>query len=183
GRDLYSTAMKTVMVGLLGLVILAHAQSGPPNTKTEAADGEAEVRTIVLHWQQSWDNFDPSVLQGDYADDADWLNAFGVRIKGSARIIEFVNRVVKRPNVQDRKTTWEEPVIRLVRPDVAVAYRDYKTVGHKTLDGKEMPQRITHSTWVLAKNDGRWRMESKLIFEKNGGPQRPPSQPSDPAKE
>ena len=94
-----------------------------------------------------------------------------------------MNRVVKRPNVQGRKTTWDEPVIRLVRPDVAVAYRDYKTVGHKTLDGKEMPPRITHSNWVLAKNDGRWRIVSQVISDDNGAGTSPPSQPSDPAKE
>jgi len=75
--------MKTIVVGLLGLVTLAHAQSGPPNAKAASAEEEAAVRAVVLHWQQSWDNFDPSVLQGDYADDADWLNAFGVRIKGA----------------------------------------------------------------------------------------------------
>jgi hypothetical protein len=32
--------------------------------------------------------------------------------------------------------------IRLVRSDVAVAYRSYQTRGHKTPDGKEMQENI-----------------------------------------
>ena len=153
------------MVALLGM---RPAQPGPQNARQSAsADDEAAVRAIVLHWQQSWEKFDASVLQGDYADDADWLNAFGVRIKGGGKIVEFVSRVVKRPNVQGRQTTWEEPVIRLARPDVAVAYRDYKTTGHKTFDGKEMPLRTTHSTWFLIKESGKWRITSQVICDDN----------------
>lgn len=189
GDRLYSTAMKLTVIkltiikltilGLLGslslLAVSAYAQTGP-NKPTQLASGEDEaaVRTIVLHWQQSWEHFDASVLQGDYADDADWLNAFGVRIKGGAKIVEFVSRVVKRPTVQGRQTTWDEPVVRFIRPDVALASRDYRTVGHKTLDGKEMPQRNTHSTWLLTKDAGKWRIASQVISDDNAAAASPP---------
>ncbi|HEY2360771.1 MAG TPA: hypothetical protein VGK36_06635 [Candidatus Angelobacter sp.] len=92
------------------------AQAGPSAPKQAAtvqagtAEDEATVRAIVNHWQQSWENFDASVLAGDYADDADWLNAFGVRIKGGDKIVEFVSKVVKRPTVQGRHTTWGRPL-------------------------------------------------------------------------
>ena len=177
GDRLYSSAMKLTVIkltsfGLLGLLLLlavsACAQTGPNKPAQPAsAEDEAAVRAIVLHWQQSWEHFDASILQGDYADDADWLNAFGVRIKGGAKIVEFVSRVVKRPGVQGRQTTWDEPVIRFIRPDVAVAYRDFRTVGHKTLDGKEMPQRNTHSTWILTKDSGKWLIASQVISDDN----------------
>ena len=177
GDRLYSSAMKLTVIkltsfGLLGLLLLlavsACAQTGPNKPAQPAStEDEAAVRAIVLHWQQSWEHFDASILQGDYADDADWLNAFGVRIKGGAKIVEFVSRVVKRPGVQGRQTTWDEPVIRFIRPDVAVAYRDFRTVGHKTLDGKEMPQRNTHSTWILTKDSGKWLIASQVISDDN----------------
>jgi uncharacterized protein (TIGR02246 family) len=166
---LYSTAMKLTIVGLVAaLVGFASAHSAVQKPKQiGSGEDEAAVRTLILHWQRSWEHFDASVLQGDYAEDADWLNAFGVRIKGGARIVEFVSKVVKRPNVQGRQTTWDEPVIRFVRPDVAVAYRDYRTVGHKTPDGKEMPQRNTHSTWLLTKDGEKWLIASQVISDDN----------------
>jgi uncharacterized protein (TIGR02246 family) len=161
--------MKLTILGLMAaLMSFASAQPASQQPKPVAsAEDEAAVRAIVLHWQQSWERFDAAVLQGDYADDADWLNAFGVRIKGGARIVQFVSTVMKRPNVQKRKTTWEEPVIRFVRPDVVLATRDYRTIGHKTLNGTEMAQRNTHSTWLLTKDSGKWRIASQVISDDN----------------
>lgn len=164
------------ILAVLGLELLA-VVTGLTNAQTASkqaatvqvgpGEDEAAIRAIVNHWQQSWENFDASVLAGDYADDADWLNAFGVRIKGGAKIVEFVSKVVKRPTVQGRQTTWGEPVVRFVRPDVALAYRDYATVGHKALNGEEMPQRNTHATWVLTKDGGKWRIASQVICDDN----------------
>jgi uncharacterized protein (TIGR02246 family) len=161
--------MKLKILGIIAvLVSLGYAQSASEKPKqVVSAEDEAAVRTIILHWQQSWENFDASVLQGDYAEDADWLNAFGVRIKGGGKIVEFVKTVVKRPAVQGRHTTWDEPTIRFLRSDVALATRDYRTIGHVALDGKEMPQRNTHSTWLLTKEGGRWRIASQVISDDN----------------
>jgi hypothetical protein len=96
-----------LFLGLLAVGSFASAQGGPPAPKQVAtvqvgtAEDEATVRAIVNHWQQTWENFDASILAGDYADDADWLNAFGVRLKGGAKIVEFVSKVVKRPAFKD----------------------------------------------------------------------------------
>jgi hypothetical protein len=64
-------------------------------------------------------------------------------------------------------TTWGESTVRFVRPDVALAYRDYSTVGHKTPNGQEMPERKTHATWFLTKESGKWRIASHVICDDN----------------
>src|SRR5262249_8392718 len=117
------------------------------------------------HWRQAWQKFDGAVLHGDYAEDADWLNAFGVRKKGGAEIVEFVSQVVKRPNVQGRQTKWGEIHVRFVRPDVALAYRDYQTLGQKRPDGQELPERHTHANWMLTKEGAKWRIASHIISD------------------
>jgi len=157
------------IAGIVSMFVSAgSAQPASPAARhVGTAEDEAAIRTIVKHWQQTWDNFDASVLEGDYADDADWHNAFGVKIQGSSKIVAYMTGMVKRPNVQGRQTIWDEPQIRFIRSDVAVAYRDYRTVGHKTLDGKEMPQRNTHGTWFLTKDAGRWRISSHVIYDDN----------------
>ena len=154
--------MNRTLAVLVFLLILAGIASGQSRG---SAEDEAAIRTIVNHWQQSWEKFDASVLAGDFADDAEWLNAFGVHQKGGANIVAYVSQVVKRPQVQGRRTTWEEPQIRFLRPDVAMAYRTYTTLGHKTLSGTELPERHTHSTWVLTKDNGKWRIASWVISD------------------
>jgi hypothetical protein len=80
-------------------VAAAQATSHP----TQQAD-EAAIRVIVSHWQQAWDNFNASVLDGDYAEDADWMNAFGAKEKGATKIMLYMVEVVKRPSVAGRHT-------------------------------------------------------------------------------
>ena len=123
------------------------------------------VSEIVNHWQQAWDTFDASVLAGDYAEDADWMNSFGVKNKGSAKIVSFLAVALKSPEVASRHTVWDEPRIRFLRPDVAIVYRDYQTVGQKTPAGKDMPRRNSHSTWVLSKENGKWRIVSQVMSD------------------
>lgn len=150
-------------------ISLVLAQPGSLTSKQgESVADEAAIRTIIQHWQQNWDKFDASVLEGDYAEDADWLNAFGVKHKGGASIVAFVGTVVKRPQNQGRHTTWGTPEIRFVRPDVAIAYRDYQTEGNKAANGKDAPERRTHSTWIMAKNGGKWQIISQVISDDNG---------------
>ena len=155
------------MMRLLALAVVLSMAGAASAQQPPAPADQAAIRKIVDHWQQTWDKFDASVLAGDFAEDADWLNAFGVRLKGSAKILEFMTAMVKRPTVQGRKTTWDEPDIRFLRPDVAVAYRSYRTVGHRTLDGKEMPVRDTHATWFLIKDAGQWHIASQVIYDAN----------------
>src|SRR6476469_303689 len=130
----------------------------------DAAD-EAAIRAIVNHWQHAWEKFDASVVRGDYADDADWINAFGVTRSGADKIVAQMATFLKNPAVQGRHTQWDEPRIRFLRSDVALAHRDYKTVGQKTLDGVAMPQRITHATWFLTKENGKWLIASQVISD------------------
>jgi len=149
-------------IGAAGLFGVADPQGS--DTIGSAAD-ETAVRSIVDHWRQAWQAFDGAVLGGDYADDADWLNAFGVRKKGGAEIVAYVSEVVKRPTVKERQTTWGEIHVRFLRPDVALAYRDYRTIGHKLPDGRELPERRTHANWVLTKQAGKWRIASHVISD------------------
>ncbi len=150
--------------GLLLSFFLCLEAASQTNSQRSSSD-EASVKAIVDHWRQAWERFDGSVLQGDYAEDADWLNAFGVRKNGGSEIVAYVSEVVKRPLVQGRQTTWGEIHVRFVRPDIAFAYRDYQTVGHKTPDGHEMAPRHTHANWVLAKEAGVWRIVSHVISD------------------
>jgi uncharacterized protein (TIGR02246 family) len=164
--------MRRVLAILCAAAFLAApataARSSSQPAPADRAGDAAAIVALVDHWRQTWDTFDAAALRDDYADDADWLNAFGTRLKGSSDILKFMATVVKRPNVKDRHTSWDEPKVRFVRADVAVATRDYTTTGHKALDGKEMPERHTHCMWVVTKQNGAWRIVSQMISDDNG---------------
>jgi hypothetical protein len=65
-----------------------------------------------------------------------------------------------------RETSPSRISIRYVRPDVAVVWSYYETVGQSSLSGKnKYPPRKTHSLRVLTKEKGRWWIVSQLIMD------------------
>ena len=126
---------------------------------------ESAIREIVSHWEQAWERFDGQLLANDYAGDADFMDAFGNRQTGSSAIVSAMSRQLKSPQVQQRKTTWKPAVIRFVRPDVAVVYHDYETVGQQTPTGEPVPPRDTRSVRTMTKTNGEWWIVSHFIMD------------------
>jgi hypothetical protein len=85
----------------------------------------AAIRMVVDHWREMWDHFDASSLRDDYLKGADFVNAFGRRLKGRSEILAFANRVVQRSNVQSRHTpsVADREPIRLRREQRVVVRR------------------------------------------------------------
>jgi len=138
---------------------VAHAQ------QTDRSADEAAIRAIAEHWEQAWQRFDASVLANDYAADADFMDAFGNRQKGSEAIANAMTRQLASPQVRQRQTTWKTPVVRFVRNDVAIVYQDYETVGQTTPTGEAVPKRDTRSVRVLTKDGGQWRIVTHYIMD------------------
>jgi len=171
-----STMKRFYIVSAILICVAAQliAQGGLPSSKrpqhnrpsaASAVPDESAVLALVDHWREAWDNFDASVLANDYADDAEWQNAFGVRQKGRDNILAFVSQVLKRPQVHTRHTDWGLPRARFLRPDVAVATRDYVTTGQKSVAGDDMGERHTHAVWILTKESGTWLIASHVIYD------------------
>ena len=152
------TSVSYSLLAVIATVVVVHAQTGSPSD-------ENAIREIVKHWEQAWERFDGQLLTNDYASDADFMDAFGNRQTGSTAIVNAMTRQLKAPQVQQRKTSWKPAVIRFVRPDVAIVYHDYETVGQQTPAGEPVPPRDTRSVRTLVKNSDEWRIVSHFIMD------------------
>ena len=150
--------MKTRLLCFLG--ILVGSLPVPAADKFDASD-EAAIRQVIAHWDKIWHGGEAADVARDYADDADWMNAFGVYKRGGAEILAFFVPFGK----MNRDTAVKDLKIRYVRPDVAAVWEYYETAGRRTTSGNVYPPRKTHSLRVLAKNNGRWTIVSHLIMD------------------
>jgi len=100
-----------------------------------------------------------------YAEDADWINAFGVRRKGKAQIEQWMSRLFADPGYQAARITGAPHEIRLVGPDVAVIHSYSEVVGQRTRSGQEMPKRRVHHFRVMAKEGDHWLIVSHIIMD------------------
>ena len=166
-----------MLVLIFALPCVAPSQTETLSNRSGSNEDAAAIKQVIMHWQEGWDQLNSKPLIGDYADDADWMNAFGRKQKGAADIVTSMESLFRSPAVKARRTTFGEPRIKFLRPDVALAYRDYQSVGTKLPDGKDMPRRNTHSTWILTKESGKWLIASQVISDdKEAAP--PPPKPN-----
>lgn len=126
---------------------------------------ESLIKAIVSRWDQGWANFDAVLASQDYADDADWTNAFGVSRRGREEIFQYLRNIYQSPQVTSRRSTSSISSIRFVRPDIAVVTSYRETAGQKTASGTEYPLRKTRDLRVLAFDHGTWKVTSHLVAD------------------
>jgi uncharacterized protein (TIGR02246 family) len=144
--------------------------SNPSNPVPEPAGAAAveDVRAItalVERWAGAFRAGDAGPLADDYADDAEWINAFGIARRGGPAIAAFLQELIGRATWAAATFTWSTPEVRFLRPDVAVAHDFVVIRGQRTPGGAEYPERRTHGQRVLTKDGGRWRVRAHLISD------------------
>ncbi|WP_287111478.1 SgcJ/EcaC family oxidoreductase [Methylobacillus sp.] len=126
---------------------------------------ESLIKAIVSRWDQGWADFDAALASRDYAEDADWINAFGVFKHGRKEIFQYLRNIYHSPQVTSRRSTSSISSIHFIRPDIAVVTSYRETAGQKTASGAEYPLRKTRDLRVLAFEHGLWKIASHLVAD------------------
>jgi uncharacterized protein (TIGR02246 family) len=109
---------------------------------------------------------DASLLEDCYAEDADWVNAFGTTRKGRENIIEYLEKLFEDERFSQGKMVGEpQGSIRLLKEDVAIAKTYVERKGQGTRDGGEIDSRHNHSLKVLVKKEGNWLIVSDMYMD------------------
>ena len=94
-----------------------------------AGPEDAAVTAVFERTEAGFDDFDAELVSRNYADDADWTNAFGVRRKGSTQFRAYLSESFGRPQFRSRAPSGPATVsIKFVRPEVAVV-RSFRVVA------------------------------------------------------
>lgn len=125
----------------------------------------AAIEVIIQRWDAGWAAFDAALAAQDYADDADWTNAFGISRKGRAEIHSYLHSIYQKPQLTSRKSTSSISSIRFISHEVAIATSYRETVGQKTPSGAEYPTRKTRDSRVLLLVKGKWEVVSHLVAD------------------
>src|SRR5262245_23044855 len=117
--------------------------SSPVPDPTAAEDVRA-ITAIVERFNRAFATGDAGPIADDYADDAEWINAFGVARRGGVAIAAVLQRLFDRGDFAAATLTPSPPGVRFVRPDVAVEHDLLVVRGQRTPSGADYPERRTH---------------------------------------
>jgi uncharacterized protein (TIGR02246 family) len=109
------------------------------------------------------------VLLQVYADDADWMNAFGSVKRGAAEIVSYLRGLFADANFNDGKLMASpQSQLRRLSSNLVTVSTHLRIAGQGLVGGGAIPVRDNHSLRVLQKQaDGRWLIVSEMYMDAN----------------
>ena len=130
-----------------------------------APEDRRAAMEVLERFDRGFFSCDAGQATADYADDAEWLNAFGVRKNGRVEIRAFLESVWASEHTHTYRVARSGQAIRFLCPDVAVAWGSWTGDDQRTRDGKLLPPRVGNDLRILTKRDGRWLIASHMIMD------------------
>jgi len=147
-----------VLLGAAAMLLASQAAAEP-------ADDEAAVRAAIARWDQAWATKDAALGAQDYADDAHWVNAFGMERQGRAAIGDTLKEVFALPFVMTGQSEPMIDTVRLLDDEVAIVESKVERRGQQLPSGEQLGMRRTSHLRVFQRRDGRWVIVSHLISD------------------
>lgn len=124
------------------------------------------IYAVLRRLSDGWERADADATVATYADDAEWTNAFGRVMRGRAELHAFLAELfADTVGTQGRTTSFAPLSMRYVGTDVAVFHSYQETTGQRSPRGTAMESRRIHSTLVLGKRAGQWRIVHQMIMD------------------
>lgn len=147
-RMLMLTVLVCVAAGWVAGIRAIEMSQTPSNR-----DDEAAIRRVIADQTAAFNQH--QVDRALFTEDADFVNAQGVWLKGAADI-ERARKAQFQSALKAAAIKLLDVRVKFVRPDVAVAHATYEIAGMIGLDGLMTPPHEELSLRVLAKNNDRW---------------------------
>lgn len=149
------------LVLLLILLAGAPALAEPTGTSRD----QAAIQAAIVRWDHAWESKDAVLAARDYAEDADWTNAFGMIRKGRSAIQATLTEVFALPFVMAGSSETVGQEIRFLGPDTALVLTRVRRAGQQLPDGQALGTRQTNHLRVFSRIEGRWQIVSHLISD------------------
>lgn len=108
-------------------------------------------------------------LKRIYAEDADWVNAFGSVKRGAGEIVPYLEGLFADKNFNDgRMVAPPQNRLRRLSDEVVAVSSHLRIEGQGLVGGGAIPVRDNHSLRILQKQaDGSWLIVSEMYMDAN----------------
>ena len=146
-RVLMVAVLVCVAAGVVASLTAIEVQA--PSTRVD----EAAIRRVIADQTAAFNRHE--VDRALFTEDADFVNAQGIWLKGAADI-ERARKAQFQNALKAAAIKLLDVRVRFVRSDVAIAHATYEISGMIGLDGLMMPPHEELGLRVLAKTNDRW---------------------------
>ncbi len=97
-------------------------------------EDKAAIEQAVANWDRAWKIKDPALAARDYAEDADWTNAFGMVRKGQTDIEATLTEAFALPFVMAGDSQTVKQDVRFLDKNTALVLTRVQIAPIKTLE-------------------------------------------------
>lgn len=132
-----------------------------------ASDQEAIGKTL-LTLLKAFDDRDAEPLRHVYADDADWVNAFGTVKRGRDHIVEYLRGLFADDNFNRGELSGPpETSFRVLTPDVVLVSAHLQVKGQGLVNGGTIDRDNFSLRALQRQGDGSWLIVSEMFQDAN----------------
>jgi uncharacterized protein (TIGR02246 family) len=151
-------SQQVLVVILLGVVAVALAPTRADEKEDRAKD-EAAIKQLGKHWQDAWNKKDADGLAALLSKDVDFISVLGPKGWGKGQEgFKVAHARMFKTLFTESEWTTKEVQVKFFRPDLAFARVLWASKGDKVRHVKHGEPREGIFTWVVEKNDGKWRI-------------------------
>lgn len=130
----------------------------------QALDKEIILKTID-NWNEAWKTKDINLAILNYAEDTDWTNAFGDRVKSKGELKKLLEDIFSLDFVMAGNTDYVENDVQFLSNTLAIVRSKSIRKGQENSDGSLMKDRIINQLRVYRKNKDDWEIISHMISQ------------------
>lgn len=106
--------------------------------------------------ERAWNSHDAGAFAAVFAEDADFVNVFGMPAKGRKAIEDF-HAPIFATMFRESRLSLTAPEVRFLRPDVAAVDARWEMDGARDPHGKPWVKRRGLLSFVATRDEGAWR--------------------------
>jgi uncharacterized protein (TIGR02246 family) len=115
---------------------------------------EKAIEDIVKQLEITWNTYDSAGCASLFSEDATFIQIYGGQLDGRAEI-EASHRCIFDTIYKGSEARFTVRSIRLLRPEVAIAFTEAKLKFH---DGKQAREIDARPTLTVVKEQGKWQI-------------------------
>lgn len=160
----FVTALSFLTIFCLGMPV------SPAIAQSTSADADsAAIRQVIDEFVGAFNRHDAAGWAMPFAEDGDFTNVSGLTKHGRKEVEERFKVLFAGPLKNAHRTVTVRH-LRFAKPDVAFADAEWALDGSLAGDGSVNPVRKGIFTWVMVKQDGKWKFadfhESEFVTMK-----------------
>lgn len=152
------------MVASLALAAALVVAQLPDSTADQRA-----FRAILNDFNTAWNTKDPALFVKNFANDADFMQAFGRYFPSRAATQEFMGFFFSK-QTGDFRTREVGVRTKWISESVVFLEQELEGFGVRNADGTEQPARRGQMMLIVEKKPEGWRIRSYRYLDIHGGP-------------